>query len=59
MVCHYGVLATGAFCQPVGKCDPMEVWRRFDQYKYNVMLGEPTWLIRLTEIAEKSATHRN
>ena len=54
MVCHYGVLATGAFCQPVGKCDPMEVWRRFEQYKYNVILGEPTWLIRLTEIAERS-----
>jgi phenylacetate-CoA ligase len=53
MVCHYGLTAGGIFSQAVGKCDPIEVWRRMDQYKFTVLFGEPTWLIRLTEIAER------
>jgi phenylacetate-CoA ligase len=53
MVCHYGLTAAGIFNQPFGKCDPIEVWRRMDQYKFTVVFGEPTWLIRLTEIAER------
>jgi phenylacetate-CoA ligase len=53
MVCHYGLTAGGIFSQAVGKCDPIEVWRRMEQYKFTVILGEPTWLIRLTEIAER------
>jgi phenylacetate-CoA ligase len=53
MICHYGLTAGGIFSQAVGKCDPIEVWRRMEQYKFTVILGEPTWLIRLTEIAER------
>jgi phenylacetate-CoA ligase len=50
---HYGLMNHGAFCQAFGKVDPLEVYRRLDQYKFTVILGEPTWLIRLTELAEK------
>ncbi len=53
MVCHMGLMEAGNFCQAFGKCDPVEVWRRMDQYKFTVVLGEPTWLIRLTQIAER------
>jgi phenylacetate-CoA ligase len=53
MICHYGLTAGGIFSQAVGKCDPIEVWRRMEQYKFTVIFGEPTWLIRLTEIAER------
>src|SRR5262249_10007327 len=37
------------------KVDPMEVYRRLRQYQFSVVLGEPTWLIRLTEIAERDS----
>jgi len=53
MVAHYGLMATGAFSLAFGKVDPIEVYRRIEQYKFTVVLGEPTWLIRLTELAEK------
>jgi phenylacetate-CoA ligase len=53
MVCHYGLMAAGNFCQAFGKVDPAEVYRRLDEYKFTVVLGEPTWLIRLTQLAER------
>ncbi len=53
MVAHYGCMATGAFSLAFGKVDPIEVYRRLEQYKFTVILGEPTWLIRLTELAEQ------
>jgi phenylacetate-CoA ligase len=53
LVAHYGLMATGAFSLAFGKVDPIEVYRRLDQYKFTVILGEPTWLIRLTELAEQ------
>jgi phenylacetate-CoA ligase len=53
MICHYGLMASGMFCLAFGKVDPMEVYRRIGQYNFNVIMGEPTWLIRLTEIAER------
>jgi hypothetical protein len=34
--------------------DPGEVYRRLKQENFNVVIGEPTWLIRLTELAEKN-----
>ncbi len=52
MLCHYGLMSSGNFCQAFGKVDPVEVYRRLDQYKFNVVLGEPTWLIRLTQLNE-------
>jgi phenylacetate-CoA ligase len=53
MISHYGLMAAGNFCQAFGKVDPIEVYRRLKQYDFTVVLGEPTWLIRLTQLAEK------
>lgn len=53
LVCHYGLMAAGNFCQAFGKVDPVEVYRRLKQYNFTVVMGEPTWLIRLTQLAEK------
>lgn len=53
MLCHYGLMSSGNFCQAFGKVDPVEVYRRLDQYNFNVVLGEPTWLIRLTQLNER------
>ena len=50
---HHGLMAAGNFCQAFGKVDPVEVYRRLKQYRFTVVMGEPTWLIRLTELAEK------
>lgn len=53
MIIHNGLMANGCFCLDFGKCDPLEVYRRIELHKFTVIIGEPTWLIRLTEIAEK------
>ena len=43
---------TGAFSVTVGKIEPLEVYRRMESYGFTVMLGEPTWMVQLTELAE-------
>ncbi|MEW5759058.1 MAG: hypothetical protein AB1755_06305 [Candidatus Omnitrophota bacterium] len=48
-----GLDAANIFNLNFSKVDPQEVYNRLGNYKFNVILGEPTWLIRLTEIAEK------
>jgi len=53
MLGHYSLMNAGCFCLAFGKVDPVEVWRRMGQYQFNVVMGEPTWLIRLTELAER------
>jgi phenylacetate-CoA ligase len=53
LVCHYGLMAAGNFCQAFGKVDPVEVYRRLKQNRFTVVMGEPTWLIRLTQLAEQ------
>jgi phenylacetate-CoA ligase len=53
MISHYGLMASGNFCQAFGKVDPIEVYRRLNQYNFTAVLGEPTWLIRLTQLAEQ------
>ncbi len=50
---YEGLKHAGIFCQSFGKVDPLEVYRRLKQYRINVVFGEPTWLIRLTELAEQ------
>jgi phenylacetate-CoA ligase len=50
---HYGLMALGSFSMDFSKVDPIEVYRRLEQYRFTVVMGEPTWLIRLTELAEK------
>ena len=51
-MCHAGLMASGHFCQAFGKVDPGEVYRRLKPGRFTVVLGEPTWLIRLTQLAE-------
>lgn len=53
MLFHQGLTQGGMFCQAFGKVDPLEVYRRLERYQFTVVLGEPTWLIRLTELAEQ------
>ena len=43
---------TGAFSVTVGKIEPVEVYRRMESYLFTVILGEPTWMVQLTELAE-------
>jgi phenylacetate-CoA ligase len=57
MLFNQGLQHLGAFCQTFSKADPIEVYRRMKQYRFNVVFGEPTWLIRLTEIAEKQGRY--
>jgi phenylacetate-CoA ligase len=43
----------GVFCSAVGKPNPQDVYSRMALYKYNVIAADPTWLVSLSEIAEK------
>lgn len=43
----------GVFCSAVGKPQPRELYSRMGIYHYNVIVADPTWLVSLTEIAEK------
>jgi phenylacetate-CoA ligase len=56
LLCHGALMANGNFTQAFGKVDPMEVYRRLRSQRLNVVFGEPTWLIRLTEIAEREGS---
>ena len=46
----------GVFCSPAGKPHPREIYARMGIYKYNVIVADPTWLVSLSEIAEKEGT---
>ncbi|MGH9406743.1 MAG: phenylacetate--CoA ligase family protein [Terriglobia bacterium] len=41
------------FCSAIGKPPPSDFYSRMDIYRYNVIAADPTWLVSLTEIAEK------
>jgi phenylacetate-CoA ligase len=56
IVTQKGLEKLGALGLVAGKIDPVEVHRRIGTYGFNVVLGEPTWLIKLTEIAEKKGS---
>lgn len=43
----------GVFCSAIGKPHPRELYSRMPLYKYNVIAADPTWLVSLSEIAEK------
>lgn len=43
----------GIFSSAVGKPHPREVYSRLKNYRYNVLVADPTWLVSLSEIAEK------
>jgi phenylacetate-CoA ligase len=57
MVIHKGLERSGLFGMDAGKVDPIEVYKRIPIYNFNVLMGEPTWLIKLTEIAEKNGAY--
>ena len=44
------------FCSAIGKPHPRELYSRLPLYKYNVIAADPTWLVSLSEIAEKEGT---
>jgi len=43
----------GVFCSAIGKPHPRELYSGMPIYKYNVIAADPTWLVSLSEIAEK------
>jgi phenylacetate-CoA ligase len=43
----------GVFCSAAGKPQPREIYDRMSLYRYNVIAADPTWLVSLSEIAEK------
>jgi phenylacetate-CoA ligase len=44
------------FCSAVGKPAPRDLYPRLALYRYNVLVADPTWLVSLTEIAEREGT---
>ena len=57
MVAQKGLEKSGLFGMAAGKVDPIEVYKRIPVYNFDVVMGEPTWLIKLTEIAEKNGAY--
>jgi phenylacetate-CoA ligase len=43
----------GVFCSATGKPRPRDLYSRMGLYGYNVIAADPTWLVSLSEIAEK------
>lgn len=48
-----GLYYTGLFGMTVGRVNPEEVYRRLPLYRFNVIISDPFWLLRLTEIARE------
>jgi len=44
---------TPVFSMVVGRVDPLEAYARLGEYRFNVIIGDPFWLARLTEIARE------
>ena len=57
MITHKGLEKAKIFTMAAGKIDPVEVYNRIPIHRFNVVMGEPTWLIKLTEIAEKHGSY--
>jgi phenylacetate-CoA ligase len=51
-----GCKRTGVFCSAIGKPTPRDAYQRFADFRYNIIVADPTWLVRLSEIAEKEGT---
>jgi len=43
----------GVFCSAIGKPHPRDVYARLKQDRHNIIVADPTWLVSLSEIAEK------
>ena len=48
-----GCKQLGVFCSAIGKPHPRDLYSRLAEYRYNVIIADPTWLVSLSEIAEK------
>jgi phenylacetate-CoA ligase len=48
-----GLHYTGLFGMTAGRVDPEEAYRRLPVYSFNVIVSDPFWLLRLTEIARE------
>lgn len=48
-----GVRYTPLFAMVPGRIDPLEAYRRLAEYRFNVLVSDPFWLARLTEIARE------
>lgn len=46
-----GVRYTRLFAMVAGRVDPLQAYRRLVDYRFNVIVSDPFWLARLTEIA--------
>ena len=46
----------GLFCSATGKPQPRDVYSRMNLYRYNVIAADPTWLVSLSQIAEREGT---
>lgn len=44
---------TPMFSMVVGRVDPLEAYTRLGEYRFNVIVSDPFWLARLTEIARE------
>jgi phenylacetate-CoA ligase len=47
----------GVFFSAIGKPRPIDFYPRLAGLAYNVILADPTWLVSLSEIAEKEGRH--
>ena len=48
-----GIRHTPLFAMVVGRVDPIEAYARLSEYRFNVLVSDPFWLGRLTEIARE------
>lgn len=48
-----GVRYTGMFAMVVGRVNPIDAYERLTRYGFNVLVSDPFWLSRLTEIARE------
>jgi phenylacetate-CoA ligase len=51
-----GCKRLGVFCSAIGKPQPREAYSRLADFRYNIIVADPTWLVSLSEIAEREGT---
>jgi phenylacetate-CoA ligase len=52
-VLRSGLDLVGCFHVEAGKIDPLEFYERVTPYRPTVIFGEPSWMVRLSEIAQR------
>jgi phenylacetate-CoA ligase len=55
-VTFFACKRAGVFCSAIGKPHPRDLYSRMGSYRYNVIAADPTWLVSLSEIAEREGT---